>query len=105
MSYISTEIETYQIAIFPQTGTPAKINLYSGNSVFAVLFLRPDDEELQKAHLDTQVGYLRVYYHRSALAELVDLMRNEKPVYLHYWEGDGDNTHVASGQEPVGEGE
>ena len=105
MSYVSTEIDTYQVAIFPQTGTPAKINLYSGSSVFAVLFLRPDGEALQKASLDTSAGYVRAYYHRSALPELVDLLRNEKPVYLHFWEGDGDNTHLASGQEPVGEGE
>jgi hypothetical protein len=105
MSYVSTEIDSYQIAVFAQTGTPAKINLYSGRSVFAVAFLRPEGEALPKAHADAQEGYVRLYYHRQALPDLVDLLRNEKPVYLHFWDGPGDNTHLASGREPVGEGE
>lgn len=105
MPYSSTEIDGYQLAVFPQTGTPAKINLYSGNSIFAVVFLRPEQEALQKAYLDTEGGYQRIYYHRYVLPELIDLLRNEKPVYVHFWEGAGDNTHIASGAEPVGEGE
>ena len=105
MPYISTEIDSYQVAIFPQTGTPAKINLYSSKSVFAVVFLRPEGEALPKAYMDTRNGYQRIYYHRHALPELVDLLRNERPMYVHFWEGTGDNTHIASGREPVGEGE
>ena len=57
MPYTSTQIDSYQIAIFPQTGTPAKINLYSAQSVFGVVFLRPEGEVLQKAYRDTQAGY------------------------------------------------
>lgn len=105
MPYTSTRIDSYQVAIFAQTGTPAKINLYSGNTVFAVVFLRPDGEALQRAYTDTEGGYQRIYYHRHALPELVDLLRNEEPAYVHFWEGAGDNTHIATGQEPVGEGE
>ena len=39
------------------------------------------------------------------LSELIDLLRNEEPVYLHFWEGAEDNTHIATMQEPVGEEE
>jgi hypothetical protein len=106
MSYVTTEIKKYRAAIFPQEGTPAKISLWNGTGQqFAVLFLRPDGESLPDAYEDVDQGYVRAYFHRSAYLELIDLLRNEEPVYFHFWTGAGNNTHLATGQEPVGEGE
>lgn len=73
--------------------------------IFAVVFLRPEGEELPVAYEDVGLGSYRLYFHRSALPELVDLLRHEKPVFVHFWEAAGNNTHIATGREPVGEGE
>ena len=106
MSYATTEIRKYRIAIFPQEGTPAKISLWNAESQkFAVLFLRPDGGVLPVAYHDVDEGYVRAYFHRQAYPELIDLLRNEDPVYFHFWTGAGNNTHLATGREPVGEGE
>ena len=106
MSYATTEIKEYRVALFPQAGTPGKISLWdAGSQKFAVLYLRPDGESLPVAYEDVDLGWFRAYFHRSAYLELVDLLRNEKPVYFHFWSGAGNNTHLATDREPVGEGE
>ena len=43
------------------------------------------------------------HYNRSAIPQVIDLLRNESPVYL-LW-GEGRNTALATDYEPVGEGE
>jgi hypothetical protein len=106
MAYTSVEIDKYRVAVFPQTGTPAKIGLWnSSGDKFAVAYLRPEGEELPKAYEDVDLGWYRLYFHRSALPELVDLLRHERPLFVHFWEGAGNNTHIATDREPVGEDE
>jgi hypothetical protein len=106
MAYTTIEIDKYRVAVFPQTGTPAKITFWnsSGNR-FAVAYLRPEGEELPEAYEDVDQGHYRLYFCRSVLPELVDLLRHEGPMFVHFWEGAGNNTHIATGREPVGEDE
>ena len=106
MAYSTTEIDKYRVALFPQDGSPAKVSLYDqpGNN-FATAYIRPEGETLTKAYKDPADGRIRMYFHRSDLPAIVDLLRHESPVYVHFWEGPGDNTHIATGREPVGENE
>ena len=105
MAYTTIEIKTYQVSLFPQTGDPGKINLYDAKQAnFATVFVRPDGEQLPKAYLDPG-GLYRLYIHRIHYAGWIDLLRNEKPVYMHYWTAAGDNTHIGTDREPVGEAE
>jgi hypothetical protein len=47
-----------------------------------------------------------LYYHLEDFPNVLDLLRNEKPVYLHFLgEGGGFENGIRTGQEPVGEGE
>jgi len=48
-------------------------------------------------------GRRRLYYRRAAFPEVLDLLRNESPIYLHPRE-DG-SVSLSSAYEPVGEGE
>ena len=48
-------------------------------------------------------GRRRLYYRRSAFTEVLDILRNESPVYLHPRE-DG-SVSISSAFEPVGDGE
>ncbi len=61
----------------------------------------PDGEPLPQT--EQRDGRIILYFHRAAMPQIVDLLRNEGPVYLH-WEN-GWDAALATGYEPVGEGE
>jgi hypothetical protein len=101
----SAEIKSYVYKIFPQKDAPGNIGLYDiNNNNFGHAFMRPDNENIPKAYID-EGGKYRMYFHRKYFAEVLDMLRNEKPVYFHYWEGPGDNSHLSTMLEPVGENE
>jgi hypothetical protein len=105
MPYTTVEIKKYRCALFSSGENPAKVSFYdSQNANFATAFIRPDSEVLPAAYKDSD-GMYRLYYKYSRLPGLLDILRNEKPVYLHFWSGSENNTHIATGQEPVGEAE
>jgi hypothetical protein len=102
MAYTTFEITKYRIALF---STAAKVNLFDiGGVNIANLFFRPESESLPASYLDEQ-GMYRLYFRRSELRDVVDMLRNEAPTYLHVWHLGGNNTHLSTGREPVGEGE
>ena len=105
MAYTTIEIKSYRNALFSSGENSAKVSLYDSNAAnFATAYVRPDSETLPAAYQDSD-GKYRLYYKRSGLADLIDMLRNEKPVYLHFWSGTENNTHIATGREPVGEAE
>ena len=53
--------------------------------------------------LQLPTGQYRFYYNRDSLIEVIDMLRNEKPVYL-YWNGPYDAS-LRTNREPVGEEE
>ncbi|MGE0229744.1 MAG: hypothetical protein AB7I38_10770 [Dehalococcoidia bacterium] len=102
MTYTTIEIKSYRLALFSHG---AKVSLYDAQGgQFGAAYIRPESEPLKENYQDAD-GIYRVYFHYSRLPALVDLLRNESPVYLHYWHEGGLNCHLASGLEPVGEGE
>ncbi len=102
MTYTTFEIKKYRTSLFT---TGAKMNLFDiGGVNFANLFFRPDSETLRDAYRDEE-GIYRMSFHRSELKDVVDLLRNEAPGYLHVWDLGGNNTHLSTAREPVGEGE
>ncbi len=105
MPYTTTEIKKYRCALMSNAENSAKVQLYNANdSNFATVYIRPDSEPHTVAFQD-ETGMTRLYYKRSNLQDLIDLLRNEKPVFLQFWTGAGDNTHIGTGMEPVGERE
>ena len=46
------------------------------------------------------------HYHHSQLQHLIDMLRNEKPIYVRFDDDKGfNNSRIATTDEPVGEGE
>lgn len=45
------------------------------------------------------------YYHMQDMPAIVDMLRNEGPVYIFYQEDDKNMCRIATTMEPVGEGE
>lgn len=102
-----TEIHSY--GIFLDSGTQQNrcfttINLYnSDDEVIGVLQFFDDDILPEEPEHLTQV-YLQ--YTTSKFPYIVDILRNEKPLYIGYWENQhGKYGRICTGKEPVGEGE
>ncbi|WP_103068188.1 hypothetical protein [Aquimarina sediminis] len=51
-------------------------------------------------------SYYSFYYHHDQLQHLIDMLRNENPIYV-YFNNDNNfnNSRISTGNEPVGEGE
>ncbi len=104
MPYTTIEIKKYQYALFTPTDG-ISIQLYDTNNVeFAGIYFYPDSETPPAISQDPN-GRYRLNYRRSSFERLPDVLRNEKPVSLKYWDGAGNNTHIGTGREPVGETE
>jgi hypothetical protein len=46
-----------------------------------------------------------LYYRYSDMSHIVDMLRNEKPIYLIYLPEGTNNTRISTSSEPIGEGE
>lgn len=80
---------------------PPRIWLKSAGKFIGQLIFKADDTTLPAdAMVGTQVN---VYYHLKDLKNIVDLLRNEKPMYL-LWMGPTSENGVKTTAEPVGEG-
>ena len=105
MPYTTKTIKKYRCALFSSGDNLAKVSLYdSQNKNFATVYFKADSKVLPKASQDAS-GKYRLYFKQSRLAALIDLLRNEKPIYLHFWQSSQNNTHIATGREPIGEEE
>ena len=68
-------------------------------------FVEDETGNLQDA---TQVApnYYSFYYHHSQLDHLIDMLRNEKPIFVFFNDDNGwPNSRISTTEEPVGEGE
>jgi hypothetical protein len=84
----------------------------------AIVGLRNEDDELIGAayfHLSYSTmpnadtckgtGYVSCHYHASDYPHIIDLLRNEKPVYVEFEVKIGNIASIRTSAEPVGEGE
>ena len=70
----------------------------------AILWFLPERSTLPDNKKRPGQDVFDVYYHMDAWAPIIDVLRNEKPVYFNY--NDTANTaQMYTGKEPVGEGE
>lgn len=102
-----TEIQSYRI--FLDSGTQQNIcfttiNLYNiDDEVIGVLQFF--DEEIWPEEPD-HLSHVYLRYTTTKFPYIVDVLRNEKPLYIGYWENQyGKYGRIYTGKEPVGEGE
>lgn len=74
----------------------------NGRQICQMLF-QPDDEELCKPH-QYGIKSCRMYYRRSLFPQIIDTLRNEKPVFFR-WVDKLQWGWIVVGKEPVGEEE
>ncbi len=97
------EIVQYSYYLFSSRAEDdAVIFLYDGAAeVIAEVLFVADGKDPPPARRTN--GRHTLYYRRAQFAEVIDLLRNEGPVYL-IWNGER-NTTLSTGYEPIGEGE
>ncbi len=102
-----TEIKSYRI--FLDSGTQKNrsfttINLFDKDDEMlgSIQFFENELEELEPLDMD----HIYILYPISKFSFIVDILRNEKPIFLGHWQNKyGKFGRICTGKEPVGEGE
>ncbi len=81
----------------------AVIYAYRGETLVGALLFYPENKLLPNARLDTNKDVIFLSYSIAQLHALLDILRNEKPLWLYY--RTTTNAGLSSGKEPVGEEE
>jgi hypothetical protein len=103
----SFALTTYQYYDW-SSRTTGKSNLIlngSGGETCSVRFVEDEAADLPPAEV-VGVNYYVFYYHHSQLDHLIDMLRNEAPIFVFFNDNNGfPNSRIATTNEPVGEGE
>ncbi len=102
---MATEIKKYHILFY---GSPAgyqtnraQIALYGSNNKTAA-FLRFNDPGMLFENDSQSAGIIRMHLPSAMFRNVLDVLRNEKPVYIYFAQGRG---FLSTSTEPIGEGE
>ncbi len=97
----TTKIDEYEV-MYSSNKFPPRIWLKTAGKYFGQLIFKVDGTALPAdAMTGTQVN---IYYHVQDFANIMDMLRNEKPMYL-LWMGPTAENGVKTTAELVGEGE
>lgn len=98
-----TKIDEYEVMYSANT-FPPRIWLKSAGKYIGQLIFQPDGTPLPP---DSIAGsQVNIYYHLQGHANCIDLLRNEKPMYLLFnGSGGGFENGIKTTPEIVGEGE
>lgn len=109
---LSEEIKSYEVNYFAGGETSdtqhyrAAIKLRRPDkTLIAVAYFHRSATTLPKHDGKNALGYYECHYHAADYPNVVDLLRNEKPIYFEMIEGSHPMGNIATGAEPVGEGE
>jgi len=81
----------------------AGIYLYEGANYRGYAYFFPDGTPLAAPVFDSANGRVFIHLNLTEFAAVLDLLRNEKPVYVYYLSP--TNAALRTGMEPVGEEE
>ena len=101
MSASTTQIDRYTVWYRSNKSIPT-ISLWKDNvnKNIASLSFRPNGSVLPNDSSYDGTAFL--FFHLEDFANIIDLLRNEKPIFL-WW--DGTQYTITTSNEPVGEGE
>ena len=109
---LSEEIKKYDVSYYGGGNNTAAhpyraiIKLRRGDDTLigAAYFHRSDDTMPDHDEKNDKDHYL-CHYREADYARVMDLLRNEKPIYFEFFRGEFPMCNIATGNEPVGEGE
>ncbi len=94
-------VDGYSVIYSSRNGM-RRIGVKRGATYVADLFFHSDNAALPADQLAD--GHISLNYRQSDFANILDLLRNEKPLYLWYT-GPNNSNGLWTGDEPVGEAE
>jgi hypothetical protein len=97
-----TKIDQYEV-MYSSNQFPPRIWLKSGGNFIGQLIFRPNGSVLPPDGLSGTQANLN--YHLDDLQNVLDLLRNEQPMYLLFSPGAGNENGIKTTPEAVGEGE
>lgn len=98
-----TKIDEYEVMYSANTFFP-RVWLKSAGKYIGQLVFQPDGSVLPPDGIAG--GQVNLYYHLQQYMHCIDLLRNEKPMYLLYsGSGGGFENGIKTTPEPVGEAE
>ena len=98
-----TKIDAYEVMYSANTFAP-RIWLTSAGKFIGQPIFKPNGSALPADGMSG--GQVNLYYHLDDFQNTLDLLRNEKPMYLLYsGSGGGFENGIKTTAEPVGEGE
>lgn len=98
-----TKIDEYEVMYSANAFVP-RIWLKSGGKFIGQLIFKPNGSALPADGMSG--GQVNLHYHLDDFQNAIDLLRNEKPMYLLYsGSGGGNENGIKTTPEPVGEGE
>ena len=102
---MATEVKKYHILFYGSPGgyqtNRAQIALYD-NSGKTVAYVRFNDPGMFFENDSESGGRIRMHLPSAMFQNVLDVLRNEKPVYIYFAQGRG---FLSTSKEPVGEGE
>jgi len=107
MATITFQAKTYNYYFWSsrQRGK-ANMNIHGVGGETCSVWFTEDPEEALKHAEEVAPNYYAFYYHYAQLDQILDMLRNEKPVYVHYDDQPTfNNSRISTDAEPVGEGE
>ena len=103
-TYFGT-IDSYFVNILsPRPFNGKRLISISGSFGAATLWFLPEDSSLPDNRKRPNQDIFEVYYHMDSWTALIDILRNESPLYFHF----NDTSNAAqlhTSHEPVGEEE
>jgi len=102
---MAVEVKKYHILFY---GSPsgyqtnrAQISLYDTNNK-VIAYLRFNDPGMFFENDSNAGGIIKMHLPSAMFENIIDVLRNEKPVYIYFAQGKG---FLSTSAEPVGEGE
>jgi hypothetical protein len=101
-----TSFDAYRVRYLSRSVTGPEIDCLHRGDLVGRLVFHEEDAEMPANELlaEGDGGAVCLHFRLSQFPHLIDLLREEKPLYLWFSEASGEGA-VMTGAEPVGEGE
>jgi hypothetical protein len=105
------EIKKYVVAYYAGgrnvTGHPyqAIIGLHDDDGLIGTAYFHHNNTTMPVGDTYKASGYVSCHYLASDYPQILDILRNEKPVYVEFERKLGNIASIRTSAEPVGEGE
>jgi hypothetical protein len=103
MATYNKPFDSYKIWYYSDFTYDALIYCYNGSSYAGRLAFIADDKPLPENKMWSNQPSL--YYHTSKFEDIIDILRNEGPLYLYFNDNNNVGILATSQKEPVGEEE